>query len=128
MEWCNGIIFLCCGSVILRKLTCIVHFNGSDSRFSQQELPACKPILSPGWVSILFSIRFGLFRPQSLYSFVFFMLPSRFWFQVVSIFITIGIVFIPIGFAALFASERVIFSACFYVMLCTGGCLMSSIN
>ncbi|PRQ45303.1 putative CDC50/LEM3 family protein [Rosa chinensis] len=46
------------------------------SRFSQQELPACKPILSPGWV--------------------------------VSIFITIGIVFIPIGFAALFASERVV--------------------
>ena len=45
------------------------------------------------------------------------MLPSRFWFQVVSIFFTIGIVFIPIGFAALFASERVIFSACFYVML-----------
>ncbi|KAM5558294.1 ALA-interacting subunit 3 [Rosa sericea] len=46
------------------------------SRFSQQELPACKPILSPGWV--------------------------------VSIFITIGIVFIPIGFAALLASERVV--------------------
>lgn len=46
------------------------------SRFSQQELPACKPILSPGWV--------------------------------VSIFISIGVIFIPIGFASLLASERVV--------------------
>ena len=23
----------------------------ADSRFTQQELPACKPILTPGWVS-----------------------------------------------------------------------------
>ncbi|KAL5571450.1 hypothetical protein UlMin_021047 [Ulmus minor] len=46
------------------------------SRFSQQELPACKPILTPGWV--------------------------------ISTFIAIGIVFIPIGLASLFASERVV--------------------
>ncbi|XP_059589682.1 ALA-interacting subunit 3 isoform X2 [Vitis vinifera] len=46
------------------------------SRFTQQELPACKPILTPGWV--------------------------------ISSFIFVGIIFIPIGLASLFASERVI--------------------
>ncbi|XP_057971869.1 ALA-interacting subunit 3-like [Malania oleifera] len=46
------------------------------SRFSQQELPACKPILTPGWV--------------------------------ITAFIFIGVVFIPIGLASLFASERVV--------------------
>ncbi|KAK4802141.1 hypothetical protein SAY86_000344 [Trapa natans] len=45
------------------------------SRFSQQELPACKPILTPGWV--------------------------------ITTFISIGVVFIPIGLASLFASQRV---------------------
>lgn len=46
------------------------------SRFSQQELPACKPILTPGWV--------------------------------ISTFLAVGILFIPIGLASLFASERVV--------------------
>lgn len=46
------------------------------SRFTQQELPACKPILTPGWV--------------------------------ITTFIMVGIVFIPIGLASLFASERVV--------------------
>ncbi|CAK7338886.1 unnamed protein product [Dovyalis caffra] len=46
------------------------------SRFTQQELPACKPILTPGWV--------------------------------ISSFIFVGIVFIPIGLASLFASEHVV--------------------
>ncbi|KAG6779038.1 hypothetical protein POTOM_015403 [Populus tomentosa] len=45
------------------------------SRFSQQELSAWKPILTPGWV--------------------------------ISSFIVIGVVFIPIGLASLFASEHV---------------------
>ncbi|CAK8542865.1 unnamed protein product [Lathyrus sativus] len=46
------------------------------SRFSQQELPAWQPILTPGWV--------------------------------ISIFTFIGLIFIPIGVASLFASERVV--------------------
>ncbi|KAF5188541.1 Ala-interacting subunit [Thalictrum thalictroides] len=46
------------------------------SKFTQQELPACKPILTPGWV--------------------------------ISTFIVIGVVFIPIGLASLFASQRVV--------------------
>lgn len=46
------------------------------SRFTQQELPACKPILTPGWV--------------------------------ITTFIFVGIVFIPIGLASLFASEHVV--------------------
>ncbi|KAK9265534.1 hypothetical protein L1049_001717 [Liquidambar formosana] len=46
------------------------------SRFTQQELPACKPILTPGWV--------------------------------ITTFIFVGIIFIPIGLASLFASERVV--------------------
>lgn len=46
------------------------------SKFTQQELPACKPILTPA--------------------------------SVILIFVAIGIVFIPIGLASLFASERVV--------------------
>ncbi|KAI4389725.1 hypothetical protein MLD38_001922 [Melastoma candidum] len=46
------------------------------SRFSQQELPAFKPILTPGWV--------------------------------ITAFLAIGVVFIPIGLASLFASQKVV--------------------
>ncbi|RAL41110.1 hypothetical protein DM860_008808 [Cuscuta australis] len=47
-----------------------------DSRFTQQELPACKPILTPKWV--------------------------------ISAFLLIGVVFIPIGVVSLFASRDVV--------------------
>ncbi|KAF9597649.1 hypothetical protein IFM89_020409 [Coptis chinensis] len=47
-----------------------------NSRFTQQELPACKPILTPGWV--------------------------------ITTFIFVGIIFIPIGLASLFASQQVV--------------------
>ncbi|KAI4366844.1 hypothetical protein MLD38_022660 [Melastoma candidum] len=46
------------------------------SRFSQQELPAFKPILTPGWV--------------------------------ITAFVTIGVVFVPIGVGSLFASQQVV--------------------
>ncbi|XP_022143384.1 ALA-interacting subunit 5-like [Momordica charantia] len=46
------------------------------SRFTQQELPACKPILTPGWV--------------------------------ITSFVAVGIIFIPIGIVSLFASEQVV--------------------
>ncbi|CAN6439639.1 unnamed protein product [Victoria cruziana] len=46
------------------------------SRFTQQELPACKPILTPGWV--------------------------------ITAFVFIGVIFIPIGIASLFASRGVV--------------------
>ncbi|KAK1393177.1 ALA-interacting subunit [Heracleum sosnowskyi] len=46
------------------------------SKFTQQELPACKPILTPGWV--------------------------------ISSFLLVGIVFIPIGLASLLASRNVV--------------------
>ncbi|XP_020576717.1 ALA-interacting subunit 3-like [Phalaenopsis equestris] len=46
------------------------------SRFTQQELPACKPILTPQWV--------------------------------ISIFTLVGIIFVPIGVAALLASNDVV--------------------
>ncbi|KAJ0043249.1 hypothetical protein Pint_18078 [Pistacia integerrima] len=46
------------------------------SRFTQQELPACKPILTPRWV--------------------------------ISAFLLVSIVFIPIGVASLFASQDVV--------------------
>ncbi|KAK4837310.1 hypothetical protein QYF36_004424 [Acer negundo] len=46
------------------------------SRFTQQELPACKPILTPKWV--------------------------------ISAFLLVSIVFIPIGVASLFASQKVV--------------------
>ncbi|KAJ8550183.1 hypothetical protein K7X08_033890 [Anisodus acutangulus] len=54
----------------------MAYFCAVDSRFTQQELPACKPILTPQWV--------------------------------VTTFIFIGIIFIPIGLAALSASEKVV--------------------
>lgn len=46
------------------------------SKFTQQELPACKPILSHRWV--------------------------------ITAFISVGVIFIPIGLASLFASEKVV--------------------
>lgn len=46
------------------------------SKFTQQELPACKPILTPGWV--------------------------------ISAFLLVSVVFIPIGVASLFASRDVV--------------------
>ncbi|CAA6673434.1 unnamed protein product [Spirodela intermedia] len=46
------------------------------SKFTQQELPACKPILSPGWVITTFAF--------------------------------IGLIFIPVGLASLFASQKVV--------------------
>nr|DAD44073.1 TPA_asm: hypothetical protein HUJ06_002303 [Nelumbo nucifera] len=57
--------------MILYNLTCI-----SDSRFTQQELPACKPILTPKWV--------------------------------ISAFLLVSIIFIPIGVASLLASRDVV--------------------
>ncbi|XP_039127190.1 LOW QUALITY PROTEIN: ALA-interacting subunit 1-like [Dioscorea cayenensis subsp. rotundata] len=46
------------------------------SKFTQQELPACKPILTPQWV--------------------------------ISVFTLIGLIFVPIGVASLFASNNVV--------------------
>eukprot|EP00250_Pteridium_aquilinum_P020133 c24715_g2_i1 orf=1-543(-) len=47
-----------------------------SSAFTQQELPACKPLLTPGWV--------------------------------ITIFMLVGVIFIPIGVAALLASRSVV--------------------
>lgn len=47
-----------------------------SSPFTQQELPACKPLLTPGWV--------------------------------ITIFMLVGIIFIPVGVAALLASRSVV--------------------
>ncbi|KAH9625787.1 hypothetical protein KSS87_006031 [Heliosperma pusillum] len=54
------------------------NFNlfAADSRFTQQELPACKPILTPAWV--------------------------------ITVFVAVGIVFIPLGLISLSASEHVV--------------------
>jgi hypothetical protein len=45
------------------------------SKFTQQELPACKPILTPKWV--------------------------------ISVFVLVGVIFVPIGVASLRASRQV---------------------
>ncbi|KAM0066782.1 putative CDC50/LEM3 family protein [Helianthus debilis subsp. tardiflorus] len=57
-----------------RFLNCIIY--RIHSRFTQQELPAWKPILTPGWV--------------------------------ITSFLAIAFLFIPIGLVSLFASERVV--------------------
>ncbi|VAI56351.1 unnamed protein product [Triticum turgidum subsp. durum] len=46
------------------------------SKFTQQELPACKPILTPKWV--------------------------------ISVFVLVGVIFVPIGVASLLASNKVV--------------------
>ncbi|KAH7859087.1 hypothetical protein Vadar_031417 [Vaccinium darrowii] len=51
------------------------YYELQDSRFTQQELSACKPILSHGWL--------------------------------ITTFVSIGIIFIPIGLASLFALKQV---------------------
>ncbi|CAA2967474.1 ALA-interacting subunit 1-like [Olea europaea subsp. europaea] len=53
-----------------------VFIISSDSRFTQQELPACKPILTPKWV--------------------------------ISAFLLVSVIFIPIGVVSLFASRDVV--------------------
>uniref|UniRef100_M8AY72 ALA-interacting subunit n=1 Tax=Aegilops tauschii TaxID=37682 RepID=M8AY72_AEGTA len=50
--------------------------RGVDSKFTQQELPACKPILTPKWV--------------------------------ISVFLLVGVIFVPIGVASLLASNKVV--------------------
>lgn len=57
-----------------------------SSAFTQQELPACKPLLTPGWV--------------------------------ITIFMLVGVVFIPIGVAALLASRSVVEIVEEYQTLC----------
>nr|GMC96865.1 ALA-interacting subunit 3-like [Ipomoea batatas] len=49
------IAFLCHGNVFfIDDFVVFVLFCDSDSRFTQQELPACKPILTPAWVIATF--------------------------------------------------------------------------
>ncbi|TKY46449.1 ALA-interacting subunit 1 [Spatholobus suberectus] len=46
----------------------IVRIRLQDSRFSQQELPAWKPILTPGWVIATFAAIGIIFIPDGLAS------------------------------------------------------------
>ncbi|KAH9613085.1 hypothetical protein KSS87_023242 [Heliosperma pusillum] len=73
-------------SITLNVTTC---FDVLDSRFTQQELPACKPILTPRWV--------------------------------ISAFMVISVVFIPIGVASLFASRDVVEVVERYDDVCVSG-------
>ncbi|XP_042433936.1 ALA-interacting subunit 1-like isoform X1 [Zingiber officinale] len=59
------------------------------SRFTQQELPACKPILTPRWVITVFTL--------------------------------IGVIFVPIGVAALMASNKVVEIVYRYDAVCIHG-------
>jgi hypothetical protein len=90
-----------------QRLTIIVSFvQCADSKFSQQELPACKPLLTPKLVTIpvtnliflqtyICSITRDLMRSLNVLT------------QVVAVFLIIAVLFIPIGLAALLASEKV---------------------
>ncbi|KAL9225982.1 hypothetical protein vseg_001844 [Gypsophila vaccaria] len=66
------------------------------SRFTQQELPACKPILTPRWV--------------------------------ISAFLLVSVVFIPIGVASLFASRDVVEIVERYDDVCAPGSKSDKIN
>ncbi|KAF5809201.1 putative CDC50/LEM3 family protein [Helianthus annuus] len=64
------------GALKSKKTSKKPELKRSNSRFTQQELPAWKPILTPGWV--------------------------------ITSFLAIAFLFIPIGLVSLFASERVV--------------------
>lgn len=92
-----------------------IQFNSSDSRFTQQELPACKPILTPKWVRILQYFAklpiyvYWIFLCTNWYCF-FFPFPSllgAYFMQVISAFMLVTLIFVPIGVASLFASRGV---------------------
>lgn len=86
-------------------------FSLSDSKFTQQELPACKPILTPKWVSFTvccyasnFTCIFGKLAAcvgkvliEEALSFL----------QVILTFLVVGIAFVPIGITSLLASRDV---------------------
>ncbi|KAH7404314.1 hypothetical protein KP509_15G020400 [Ceratopteris richardii] len=83
-----------CIDLWLLRNQCHLFFKISDilnagSAFTQQELPACKPLLTPKWV--------------------------------ITIFMLIGVVFIPIGVAALFASRNVVEIIDEYQTVCVPG-------
>eukprot|EP01018_Ginkgo_biloba_P030317 Gb_23087 [translate_table: standard] len=62
-----------------------------DSRFTQQELPACKPLLTPGW------------DETNILELVLVCID-----EVMTIFVLVGLIFIPIGVASLIASHKVV--------------------
>lgn len=71
-------------------------------QFKQQNLPACKPVLSPAWVSdstsiILFPIYYLLCYLMIVISFL----------QVITTFLLMGVIFIPIGLVTLRTSHGV---------------------
>lgn len=77
-----------------------------DSRFTQQELPACKPILTPRWVRILSHFFIHMLILQ-LFKRDLGPMNYPFHLQVISAFMLVSIVFIPIGLVSLFASRDV---------------------
>ena len=93
------------------RLNEFIQFPFSDSKFTQQELPACKPILTPKWVILYFkylqnltcTLRFQIHEHlrNQIFDEIFVSL------QVISAFMLVSIVFIPIGVASLFASREV---------------------
>lgn len=80
----------------------LAYFYLSDSRFTQQELPACKPILTPAWASSLIDL---ISRVKTIsYCLQDLLLIA---FQVITAYMLVAVVFIPIGLASLSASESV---------------------
>lgn len=84
-------------------------------RFTQQNLPAWKPAMTPGcvswhWLNYMLSTEFNLLF--NVYNMV---LPSL--FQVITIFLMIGVTFVPVGLVCLHASNHV---NCFSFL--SGGC------
>jgi hypothetical protein len=53
--WDQGvdIVLLLSWFLLCRSILTTIKFSCADSKFTQQELPACKPILTPKWVCLL---------------------------------------------------------------------------
>ena len=74
--------------------------------FTQQKLPACKPVLTPAWVSSQsnFTSKSSIIYHSSLYLyFVVLTIPL----QVITTFLFMGTIFIPVGLVTLRASRSV---------------------
>lgn len=87
----------------------IATLNAAYYHFTQQSLPACKPVLTPTWVS------FWMLPDLTRKSFVIFHYASiimdlKCWLcllQVITVFLLMGVLFIPVGLVVLHTSRSV---------------------
>lgn len=79
-------------------------------QFTQQNLPACKPVLTPQWVGKYLTVTIHLYVETMINQIIYLVLFNCFVFcsqQVISILFVVGVIFIPVGLIFLHASQSV---------------------